>query len=162
MRNAGWIALAMLLSVPALSTAQIDEDLHRQGYVFAAPGAFVVAEGIAATLELGGGMQWLVYRGLGLGFDASLMGIADCFPCGLAHGSLEASYHFVPSSGRLVPFVLGGVGGVVLGDGGAGLASVGGGVNYWFENGMALRLEVRDRFEGSGVHLLGVRVGVTF
>ena len=33
---------------------------------------------------------------------------------------------------------------------------------YWFENGMALRLEVRDRFEGSGVHNLGVRIGVTF
>ncbi|MGH9391681.1 MAG: hypothetical protein ACRD1Z_18935 [Vicinamibacteria bacterium] len=160
MRNAGWIAL-LLLSVPALSTAQIDEDLRQQGYLFAAPGAFV-AEGIAATLEVGGGMQWLVYRGLGLGFDASVMGFAECLSCWLALGSLDASYHFVPSSGRLVPFVLGGVGGAVFGDGGAGLASAGGGINYWFENGMALRLEVRDRFDGDGVHNLGVRFGITF
>ena len=80
--------------------------------------------------------------------------------------SFDASYHFVPSSGRLVPYVLGGVGGMVYG--GVGLVSVGGGINYWFENGMALRLEVRDRFEmrdrfdGEGVHNLGVRVGITF
>jgi hypothetical protein len=77
MREASWIAL-MLLSVPALSAAQVADDLQQQGYVFAAPGAFV-SEG-AATLEFGGGMQWLVYRGLGLGFDASLMGFAECFP----------------------------------------------------------------------------------
>ena len=163
MRNAGWIALAMLLSVPALSTAQIDEDLHQQGYVYAAPGAFVFDDEGAATLEFGGGMQWLVYHGLGLGFDASLMGFAECFSCfPMAFGSLDASYHFVPSSGRLVPFVLGGIGGVAVEEGRAALVSVGGGINYWFENGMALRLEVRDRFEGSGVHNLGVRVGITF
>ncbi|MGH9388663.1 MAG: hypothetical protein ACRD1Z_03545 [Vicinamibacteria bacterium] len=161
MRKVGWFALAMLLSVPALSTAQIDDDLRQQRYVFAAPGA-IVAEGTATTLELGGGMQWLVYRGLGLGFDASLMGFAECFSCRMALGSFDASYHFVPSSGHLVPFVLGGVGGVVFADGGGALGSVGGGINYWFENGMALRLEVRDRFRGEGVHILGVRVGITF
>ena len=161
MRNAGWIALSMLLSVPTLSTAQIDEDLKQQGYVFAAPGAFI-PEG-ATTLEFGGGMQWLVYRGLGLGFDASLVRSAECFDCGgLALGSLDASYHFVPSSGRLVPFVLGGIGGVALDGGGAALVSAGGGINYWFENGMALRLEARDRFDGSGAHLFGVRIGITF
>ena len=159
MRMAGWLAL-MLLSVPAFSGAQVADDLRRQGYVFAAPGTFI-SEG-ATTLEYGGGMQWLVYRGLGLGFDASLMGFAECFSCRMALGSLDASYHFVPSSGRLVPFVLGGVGGIVFADGGGGLVSVGGGINYWFENGMALRLEVRDRFEGSGVQNLGVRIGVTF
>jgi hypothetical protein len=42
------------------------------------------------------------------------------------------------------------------------LVNVGGGLNYWFGNGMALRLEVRDRFDAEGVHLLGVRVGITF
>ena len=161
MRKAGWIAL-MLLLVPALSRAQVAEDLRQQGYVFGAPGAFVY-EGAAATLELGGGMQWLVYRGLGLGFDASLMGFTECFSCfPMALGSLDASYHFVPASGRLVPFVLGGIGGVAVEEGGATLVSVGGGVNYWFENGMALRIEARDRFESEGLHNPGVRVGITF
>lgn len=161
MRSQYWMALVVLF-VPALSRAQVDDDLRRQGYVFAAPGTLVY-EGGAATLELGGGMQWLVHRGLGLGFDASLMGFAECFSCfPMAFGSIDASYHFVPSSGRLVPFVLGGIGGVAVEEGGAVLGSVGGGFNYWFENGMALRVEVRDRFEGSGVHFLGVRVGVTF
>jgi hypothetical protein len=161
MRNPTWIALA-LLSVPALSQAQVGDDLRQQGYVFAAPGAFVY-EGAATTLELGGGMEWLVYRGLGLGFDASLLGFPECFSCfSMALGSIDASYHFVPSRGRLVPFVLGGVGGVVAEEGGAVLGSVGGGINSWFENGMALRIEVRDRFHTDGVHLLGVRVGITF
>ncbi len=94
MRNAGGIALAMLLSVPTLSTAQNDEDLRRQGYVFAAPGAFLY-EGAATTHEVGGGMQWLVYGGLGLGFDASLMGFAECFSCRMALGSFAAPYHSV-------------------------------------------------------------------
>jgi hypothetical protein len=161
MRKTGWIAM-MLLAVPALSRAQVAEDLRQQGYVFGAPGAFVY-EGAAATLEFGGGMQWLVHRGLGLGFDASLMGFAECFSCfPMAFGSFDASYHFVPPSGRLVPFVLGGIGGVAVDGGAATLVSVGGGLNYWLENGMALRIEVRDRFEGSGVHNLGVRVGITF
>ncbi len=160
MRRAYWIAM-VFLSVPLLSGAQVDEDLRQQGYVFAAPGAFLY-EGGAPTLEFGGGMQWLVYRGLGLGFDASLMAFTECFDCMMALGSIDASYHFVPSSGRFVPFVLGGIGGVAIDGGKAALVNVGGGFNYWFENGMALRFEVRDRFEGSGVHALGVRVGLTF
>jgi len=160
MRRGFWIAIAVL-SVPALSRAQVADDLRRQGYFFAAPGTF--GSGEAVTLEYGGGMQWLVYRGLGLGFDASVLGFAECFPCvGVQFGSLDASYHFVPSSGRLVPFVLGGVGGVAVGDGNARLYSAGGGFNYWFESGRALRVEVRERFDGSGAHLLAVRVGVTF
>jgi len=32
----------------------------------------------------------------------------------------------------------------------------------WFENGMTLRLEVRNRLDGEGVHNLGVRVDITF
>jgi hypothetical protein len=159
MRRRGWIALAAF-SFPALSFAQADDDLRQQGYVFAAPGTFV-SVGVT-TIEFGGGMQWLVYRGLGLGFDASLMGFAECFQCMVALGSLDASYHFVPSSRRLVPFVVGGVGGAKHKGGAATLYNFGGGVNYWFANGMALRFEVRDRFDGEGVHALGVRVGITF
>jgi hypothetical protein len=146
--------------VPALSQAQVGDDLRRQGYVFAAPGTFVSED--ATTLEFGGGVQWLVAGGLGLGFDASLMGYTECFSCAMWLGSIDASYHFVRSSGRLVPFVLGGIGGAAFEGGSAALVSAGGGVNYWFENGMALRLEVRDRFDGEGVHNLGFRVGITF
>jgi OOP family OmpA-OmpF porin len=107
-------------------------------------------------------MQWLVYRGIGLGFDASLMSFTECMNCRMALGSLDASYHFVSPSRRLVPFVVGGVGGVSYEGEGATLYNFGGGVNYWLDNGMALRFEVRDRFDGSGVHALGVRVGITF
>ncbi len=162
MRRAYWIAL-LVLSVPALSRAQVaDDDLRRQGYVFAAPGTLIYEGGIS-TLELGGGMHWLVHRGLGFGFDASAVRFTGCFDCGgMLLGSMDASYHFVPSSGRFVPFVLGGLGGVAIDGGAAAFVNVGGGFNYWFENGMALRLEVRDRFDRWGVHILGVRVGVTF
>ena len=160
MRVARWIVF-VLLFLPAVSRAQVSDDLRRQAYVFGAPG-MVVLDGPIATFEVGGGMQWLVYRGVGLGFDGSLLGFARCFSCRLALGSFDVSYHFVPSAGRLVPFVLGGVGAIVFEDGGGMLGSVGGGIHYWFENGMALRLEVRDRFHPDGVHLLGVRVGITF
>jgi hypothetical protein len=160
MRKAAWI-VPVLLSIPAFAAAQVGDDLRQQGYVFAAPGAFLY-EGAATTFEFGGGMQWLVAGGLGLGFDASLLGFTECFDCSMAFGSIDASYHFVPSSGRVVPFVLGGLGGVAVDGGKAMLVNVGGGLNYWFGNGMALRLEVRDRFDAEGVHLLGVRVGITF
>jgi hypothetical protein len=161
MRKSVWITFLLLLT-PALSRAQVEEDLRRQGYVFAAPGAFVY-EGAATTFELGGGMEWLVHRGLSFGFDASLMGFRECFSCvSMALGSVDAAYHFIPSGGRLVPFVLGGIGGIAIDGGAAVLGNVGGGFNYWFENGMALRVEVRDRFHTDGVHLVGVRVGVTF
>jgi hypothetical protein len=165
MRRALGIAV-LLLSLPALSLAEAPDDLRRQPYLFGAPGV-ILYEGGITTLELGGGMQWLVFHprlGLGLGFDASILTPADCFACGgVFFGSFDASYQFVPSSGRLVPFVVGGLGiGAAFAEDGVALGNLGGGVNYWFENGMALRFEVRDRFDRSGGHLLGFRVGVTF
>jgi hypothetical protein len=157
------VFLLALVALPASLSAQAGEEVKRQGYVFAAPGALVYdGEGVA-TLEAGGGFQWLVYRGLGLGFDGSWMGFPECFSCGsMWLGSVDASYHFVRSSRKLAPFILGGIGGLATGEGSVALGSFGGGINYWFENGMALRVEVRDRFDGEGAHILGVRVGVTF
>jgi hypothetical protein len=157
------VFLIALVALPASLSAQTEEDVKKQGYVFAAPGAFLYdGEGVA-TLEAGGGFQWLVYRGLGLGFDGSWMGFPECFSCGsMWLGSIDASYHFARPSRKLAPFITGGIGGVASGGGSAALASVGGGFNYWFENGVALRVEIRDRFDREGVHNLGVRLGVTF
>jgi hypothetical protein len=162
MRRALGIAV-LLLGVAALSRAEIPDDQRRQPYLFGAPGVLVYEGGIP-TVEFGGGMQWLVHRGLGLGFDASTLTSAGCFGCGgLFFGSLDASYHFVPPSGRIVPFVVGGVGiGAAFAADGALLGNLGGGIHYWFENGIALRFEVRDRFDPAGGHLLAFRVGVTF
>jgi hypothetical protein len=162
MRRALCIAV-LLLCVPALSLAEVPEDLRRQPYLFGAPGVILYGGG-ASTFEFGGGMQWLVYEGLGLGFDTSILSPADCFGCGgVFFGSFDASYQFVPSSGRMVPFVVGGLGmGAAFAEDGAFLGNVGGGIHYWFENRIALRFEVRDRFDPSGGHLLAFRVGVTF
>jgi hypothetical protein len=116
------------------------------------------------TLELGGGMQWLVWNGLGVGFDASLMGSLECFSCGVVGlGSFDVTYHFIRPSRRLVPFVLAGVGVIASTEGAdAPLANLGGGVNYWFDSGVALRLELRDRFDTGGTHHVEARIGVTF
>jgi hypothetical protein len=162
MRRALGIAV-LLLGVAALSRAEIPDDQRRQPYLFGAPG-MIVYEGGLATVEFGGGMQWLVHRGLGLGFDAATLTPVECFACGgVFFASMDASYHFVSSSGRVVPFVFGGLGiGAVFAENGVWLGNAGAGFNYWLENGMALRFEVRDRFDPSGGHMLGFRVGVTF
>jgi hypothetical protein len=157
------VIAVLLLHVPAFSRAEVPDDRRRQPYLFGAPGLILSCGGLP-TVEFGGGVQWIVHRGVGLGFDASTLRPAQCFGCGgLFFASLDTSYHFFSSSGRFVPFVLGGAGmGAAFAEDGAFLGNVGGGFNYWFENGTALRFEVRDRFDPSGGHVLGFRVGVTF
>lgn len=150
-----------LVAVPISSEADSPDDRMRQGYVFTAPG---VLSGLdVGTLEVGGGFQWMTYRGWSLGFDASLMGLPDCFYCGgLVLGSFDAAYHFAKPSRRLAPFVLGGFGGVFTGEDAVPFVGFGGGINYWLDRGIAFRIEVRDRVISEGVHSLGMRLGVTF
>jgi hypothetical protein len=113
--------------------------------------------------EFGGGIDWLVYKGLGLGFDLSVLG--DQYSA-IGSGSFNVSYHFIPSNPRFVPFVLVGIGrgsAPEYGLDGWTWINAGGGLNYWLGNGMALRVEARGRFDPDyGDHVVGLRLGVTF
>jgi hypothetical protein len=142
---------------------QVDRrsDLRFQPYIYAGPAKFTSYGGSA--FEFGGGMDWLVHGGLGLGFDASILGDGAS---AVASGSLNVSYHFIPQSPGLVPFVVAGIGGAgapEYGLDGWTWVNFGGGVNYWLGNGMAFRVEVRGRFEPEyGDNVVGLRMGVTF
>lgn len=158
------VGLVFLISLPTLCTAEGLEDRRRNIYVFAAPGAFV-SEG-ATTLEVGGGAEWFVHKGIALGVESSFLAYPECFQCGgYLMGSINASYHVFASSPRKVkPFVTAGYGEATSTDGdGIRLVNFGGGLNYWFRDGVALRVEVRDHVDTSfDVHQVSLRVGLSF
>jgi Outer membrane protein beta-barrel domain len=184
---------ALLVVVPVLASAQNTGQRYRgQGYFFFAaapshafdPNAIVTAPTDTA-LQFGGGGEWLIGHGVGLGGEyfnsrQSLQG----GPLDTRIGSIDVSYHFGPStdSRNVEPFVTGGytffcVPGTDFCHENGG--NFGGGVNIWLSRHAALRLEIRDDIGGrnssglfqslplgpvylrSSQHLVGFRVGVT-
>lgn len=148
-------------SSPQAVDSEFEKDLRLQGYFFGGP-AFMSNVG-SSLYEFGGGFDWLVYEGLGVGFEASLLGDAST---GIGTGGLRLSYHFLPESPGIEPFVTGGMSfgsAAEYGLAGYTWATAGGGFNYWFHNGMALRVEVLGRHDVQYEdHTVGLRVGMTF
>ena len=158
------LTAVLVLATTSLARAQadaFDEDLKSQPFVYGSVGAFPSGAGGTTTYGFGGGMDFLAYRGLGVGADFVIFG-NQSFGFGVA--TANGSYHFVPRTSRLVPFVKAGVGaGGEGGNGGVSFGSFGGGVNVWNLNGAAIRIEVVDRFPLSGGdHHFSLQVGVTF
>ncbi len=151
-----------LLFMQGLCEAEGGEHHRRQQYLFFAPGT--LAPETESTIQFGGGAEWLVHKGLGFGVDGGYMTLPGCFSCGLGMLSLDASYHFFPrdESGKVVPFVTGGYT-LAFREGTANLLNFGGGLNYWFNDGLGLRVEFRDHlypgyWDG---HLLSFRIGLS-
>jgi hypothetical protein len=154
-------ALAMSATATAQPADSFRKDLRFQPFVYGSLGGFPSGAGGGGTFGFGGGVDWLVANGLGLGGDIVLFG-NNTFGFGVA--SVNASYHFIPSRSRIVPFVKAGIGsGGELGEGGVSIGTIGGGVNLWSSRGMAVRIEVLDRFpiEG-GDHHIAAQLGITF
>jgi hypothetical protein len=144
------------------STAEFRRDLKFQPYVFAGSGSFISYGG--TVFEFGGGLDWLVKGGLGLGFSLSVLGDASA---AIAIASFDVSYHFIRDSSPVVPFVFAGIAGgspAEYGIDGYTFLDLGGGVNLWSSAGLAFRAEVRGRFDPTEYsdHQVGVRLGVTF
>ena len=173
------VAVALLLLVPMLASAQnADHQYRGQGYLF-----FAGAGSSTASLQFGGGGEWLADDGLGLGGE--LLRSTQSWEGATLDtwiGSANLSYHFGSSrkNRKLEPFVTGGytffyVSDITLPHANGGNFGVG--LNIWLKGHTALRLEIRDdvggrslsaEFEPEGTyylrsqHLVGFRIGVTF
>ena len=156
------LSMSSVVQAQAFSAADsFEQDLRSQPYLYGSVGAFPSGAGGGATFGFGLGMDFLAYKGLGFGGDLAVFG-NNTFGFGVA--SFTTSYHFIPASSRLVPFVKAGIGtGGELGYGGVTFASFGGGVNLWKIDGAAFRIEVMDRFPtDGGDHHINVQFGITF
>ncbi len=154
------VVLLLFLAAPALAQGLDRDDLESQPYLYGSVGAFTSGAGGGATYGFGAGADWLVFEGLGLGVDATIFG-SNAY--GFFVGSFDVSYHIIPSSSRIVPFIVGGIGFGGESGSSVGIANFGGGVNLWTGNGMAVRIEARARIpvEGGDTHV-AAQIGLTF
>jgi hypothetical protein len=169
--------VALLLYVPLLALAQnADHSYHGEGYLFYGEGA-----SNTPASQWGGGGEWLVIKGLGLGGELEY---STQFSNGVPMwiGSTNVSYHYgpTPKSSKVEVFVTGGytffsVPGTDLPHANGG--NFGAGLNAWLTKHAALRLEIRDiiggrsssvEYEPGGNYytlpqnLVCFRIGVTF
>jgi len=154
----------VLLLVATASSVATARAQGAYGYVFGAPGAASCCGESKGTFHVGGGGEFITPIGIGVGGEIGFLGPWDSFGDGLGVLSLNGSYHFGRGNSRLRPFVTGGYS-LLFREGSANLWNVGGGVQYWFREGLALRVEFRDHVDteyGETGHFWGVRVGLSF
>lgn len=165
MRSSILIALSLLLFPLGMRAQEGEPPRGTANAFFGAGGAFAKGDR-AGSLQFGAGGQGRIYKGLGAGAELGYVHPTESFTDGFGLLSTNGFYHFWTgrSSQKLVPFLTGGYS-LAFRDGHANLGNFGGGVDYWFRERTALRLEVRDhvwpsRFEGPTAHILMFRVGV--
>ena len=148
----------LLFASPAW--AQESQGADKRAFFFGAPGVIMGTD--AATMHVGGGVETVWANGLGFAFDAGYFTGSD-FGNGAVSISPAMIYE-LPVNGRVKPYVRGG-GTLLANRSHAGLLwTVGGGVNFWFKERMALKVEIRDSFfaEDPGEGLVDVMVGLVF
>jgi hypothetical protein len=158
----------MLCPLILLSTLAFgEEDDNRQssrGYVFVAPGVVVGQGDSAGLLHFGGGGEWSLYKGIGVGAELGYLAPYRYFSSGVGLFSLNGLYTFRTSaSSRFEPFVTGGYS-LLFREGHLNAVNFGAGTHYWFGKKVGLRLEVRDHVspEYFSDHFIQGRVGVSF
>jgi len=108
----------------------------------------------------------MLYKGLAAGADVGWQGPTQSFRNGFGLASFNGAYHFVSSQHerRLVPFVTAGYTRSFGNQSGANLANYGGGVQYWFKENWAFRIEGRDHINTSGpvAHAWQIRLAIVF
>jgi hypothetical protein len=155
MKKVFWSILVLALC-SLTSFAQASEK-RVWGYLVAGGGA---ASDGAGLLNVAGGGEGLVYKALGVGGELGAIIISrgdNSF--GIA--SVNLSGHFNRTQ-KLQPFVTGGAT-LAFRNGTAGGGNVGGGVQYWFKESVALRVEARDYiFSSDRFNYFVVRAGISF
>jgi hypothetical protein len=152
------VALCLILAgaTPALAV---------EGYAFVAPGGLSGAGFTNGTLHVGGGVEHVVTRGIGIGAELGAVGSWRNYHTAIGIFSLNGSYHFNARGSKFDPFV---TGGYSLGfrNGTLNFGNFGGGLNYWFGDHLGFRAEVRNHMHVSdrvpNLHYWGVRFGLSF
>jgi outer membrane protein with beta-barrel domain len=156
-----FLAVAIFLSlIQATVFAQSSNERRVWGYAFGGAGASA-GDFSSGFFQFGAGGEALVNKGMGVGAEIAYLAPFRSGGNGIGLFSGNTSYHFSRSS-KLVPFVTGGYSagfrsGVVHG------GNFGGGVHYWMNDHLGLRLEFRDHiFSSDSPHLFQFRVGLSF
>jgi hypothetical protein len=157
------ISMFLLVFLPSVNFAQNKE--HRAwGYVFGGIGG--ASDGEGAFVHVGGGGEGLLHKGFGMGAELGYFAPAsDTIGNGVGILSVNPSYHFrnASASKKVVPFVTGGFSLAFRGGGASGGGNFGGGVQYWFKEKVALRVEYRTHvFSSDRPFLHGIRAGISF
>jgi len=160
------LMVCSLLLLPLGMKAQESEPPRGTANVFfGGGGAFADGER-AGVLQFGGGGEGRLYKGLSAGAELGYVHPGESFRNGFGLLSTNGTYRFWNAwpSQKVVPFVTAGYS-LAFRNGTANLANFGGGVDYWFRQRAALRLEVRDHIwpGESGIptsHILMFRVGL--
>ncbi len=155
------LAVAMLLL--AVSTAARAQPSH--GYLFLAPGGVSSGGHTAMTLQLGAGIDAVLFKGVGLGAELGALGPREDFASNvLGVASANGYYHFLHGRPKADTYVTAGYS-VMFRSGSFNLFNFGGGINYWFIPRLGLKAELRDhvyRPSGASIHYWGIRVGLAF
>lgn len=155
-----------------LSSAASAQDVFKKpfptAYFFAAPGVRVDTH--QSTLEIGGGGEFYVYKGLGFGGDVGGLRVPSRDSAGktvyqwTGMAAFHTIYNFQMSSKQKVnPFVVLGFTIIPAFDTPGGY-NLGGGVQYWFSSQLGLRVEFREHvLKGMRSHQYPqVRIGLAF
>ncbi len=153
--------LAVLISALAAAAAAQSSN----GYVFFAPGGVTSGGYTSGTIHLGGGVDAILGKGLGLNLELGVVGPRERFSEAVGVFSPGATYYFRHAKElKLEPFVAGGSS-LMFRGGHENLWYAGGGVNYWFSNRVGARVELRDHVSTvccTTVQFWGVRFGLAF
>ncbi len=135
------------------------------GYWYVAPGGLSSPGHTALTIQMGGGGELALAKGVSLGVEGGAVALwHDYIHSMQGEGSLNGYYHFRHSrQARWDPFVTGGYS-VLFRRGAKSLGNFGGGLNYWFADTVAFRFEFRDQVQTgpATLHYWGARVGFSF
>lgn len=117
----------------------------------------------ADVMTVGGGGDWFIYKGLGVGVDLGYQFARREPGDGVGLASLNGAYHFVDPSrlGKLVPFVTAGYA-IGFRSGHLSMFNYGGGAKYWFHRRIGFRAELRDFRARGGQYMLALRFGLAF
>jgi hypothetical protein len=157
-------SLFVLFVMSVCAYAQTRESAG-QGYTFVAPGAIAGHDDTVATMHYGVGGERFITKGFGVGAEIGYFTQLREHSSGFGILSGDATYRFRNSGGdaKVVPFVSAGYS-LFFRDGTANGYNFGGGVHYWFNEKLGLRVEFRDHLvaRDAATHFLGVRVGLAF
>jgi len=155
--------LVVLVFLPALGFAQASDYSKGHGYAYFAPGASSPSS--VAYAHLGAGGEGFFTRNLGAGVELGYLTPMRSWSDGIGTLSpnIVARFRAKDKNHKLEPFVTGGYT-LFFRSATASGVNFGGGVNYWFNDNVGLRLEFRDNVWtlNAPIHYVDFRVGVTF